>query len=88
MSRDCLACPRGEKNEAEYHWHPGAVGVYPDCEPCLRTSLPTNLKGYKKTKYEAEGADSSVSGYATPIDDPSVKIVTEDDLDDYLETTA
>lgn len=88
QQRDCIACPRGEKAPAEYNWHNGGLGVFPNCEACLRDSLVRDvddLSGYKRRVYEEDGPEGFVAGFAKPHADPSVKIVTEADLDAYLD---
>ena len=85
--KGCMGCPRDDKNPAEYWWHPGNVGVYRECEEHLRSQIPADvdgLKGYKKLKYEQDGPESFVAGYATPAGESGPKIVTEVELDAYL----
>ncbi|MFC6720946.1 hypothetical protein ACFQGT_00160 [Natrialbaceae archaeon GCM10025810] len=83
----CGACPREDRSRAEFHWHPGSVGVYPECAECLRRQLPadvTKLHGYERQKYEKKGPESFVAGFATPAGESGPKIVTEADLDAFL----
>lgn len=85
---DCLGCPRDDKNEAEFWWHPGGVGVMPDCLDCARENLPESvdrLNRYKRHKYEWKGPESFVSGYYTPAGESSPKIVTAEDLNAYIQ---
>lgn len=88
MSKTCMACPRDDKNEAECWWHPGSVGVYRECEEHLRAQIPADvdgLRGYHKHKYERDGPEGFVAGYATPAGESGPKIVVEEDLDRFLE---
>ena len=59
---DCISCPRDEKSIAEYHWHPGSVGVHPLCVEHAKDDLITRSEVpiYKDIT-------DPVSGYLTPV---------------------